>query len=176
MVSGLQLSCENKCVSSIFGSVARALVETLVFFALHWNRHCLAVDHWQHTEHFLRSAFFKHAGLLVPPRAFQHKPKDIGSLLSNLVNFVNSSLGDFGLNVELVQFLGFKSSDDLLDGSQERLRIEESSNHYHLRNLVRIISERIKLFNSLEKIGQPTGESSFTGVGKANPRSGHSIE
>jgi len=60
-----------------------------------------------------------------------------------LIDLINIFLGDISLNVQFIELSLLLSTNDLLDGCEEGLWIEEPSYHYYFWDVIGIITEHI---------------------------------
>jgi len=155
-VTSLQLSRKHISCISIFSLIGRALIHSLVFLAFGRQRKGFTINNWDNWEHFFWSWFLHESSSWVPSGSFEDKSIDIWTIFWSVIYLFNCLFGDISLNVEFVEFNAGCSSfligscgDNLLDGSEIGLRIEESWDHDDFGQVERVISESIELLNSL---------------------------
>jgi hypothetical protein len=79
---GLELGGENVGVTSVFGLVDWALIDTLVNLLSGGKVCCSAVDDWYDGEKFLWSRLFKLSNSSIPSGTFNLETKDISTFFA----------------------------------------------------------------------------------------------
>ena len=150
-VLGLELGDKDEGLTSRLVQVDWALVNSLLFLA--FNNHLgLAIDDRNDRELLLGFRLLKTASS-VPTSTLNLEPEYVRTvtrlLLGQLVGLPVHSLLHFSLNVELVEFDRISSGSDLLDGSQEGLRVVQPVDEGYIWLLGRILFPTVKLLKTL---------------------------
>lgn len=182
-VTSLQLRSKHISRISLLSLVGRTLVDRLVLLALGGQRQGLAVDNRNDREHLLGTRLFDKTSSNVPSGSLQDETIDIGAILRHIVDLLNGLLSDICLDVQFVELdagstalLVRSSSDDLLDGSEVGLRVEESGDHDDLGQVERVVPESVELLDSLKKVDDPSLETSSARIGQVRPHQRHPVD
>lgn len=150
-VLGLELASEHVALATGLVEVHRAQIDALLFFALH-KLDRLAVNNGHDRELLLGLGLFDGARG-IPPSAFNLEAEDVGTitvlLLGELCNLPVPSLLDLCLDVELVELNGISPGGDLLDGSQEGLRVVQPVDEGDVWLLSRVLLPGVELLETL---------------------------
>lgn len=156
-VLGLELSQEDVGLASGLVHVHRALIDTLLFFALN-NRNGLAVDNRDNGELLLRFRLLK-ATRCVPSGTLNLESEDIGTvavlLFRELIDFPIPTLLHLGHDVELVQLDCISSGGHLFDCGEEGLRVIQPVDEGNVGLLSGVLLPSVELFEALLDVVEP---------------------
>mmetsp|Transcript_4918 Transcript_4918/g.13643 ORF Transcript_4918/g.13643 Transcript_4918/m.13643 type:complete len:214 (-) Transcript_4918:607-1248(-) len=126
-----------------------------VFIDLVVGEASLATNNWQLHEHFLWPGIIHARTNGVPPRTFEKHASHEGALLRHIGYLLHLSFGHVRVHQQLVKLQPLKLAAQLLDGSQETLRIEEHGQVNNLGNVHGVIDPLVKLHTPFLQIGTP---------------------
>ena len=166
----LEISWEHVSHTSHLCLVDWALVKVLLFLASLWEWSSAALDNWHDREVLLRSRVLKLTDLSVPSSTLDLEAPDVGTVFAGWKCFVPVEvLEDVGLDVQLVELGALFLSVDLLNGSQEGLRVEQSVEEGDVRDLSWVVLPAVQLVESLLDVVKPGIETTSGWEGLSLP-------